>query len=269
MSFQINDRLYWPEGKRKAFTLSYDDGIEQDRRLVRMMNERKVRGTFNLNSRLFGRKGRVAAGKKEVDHIKIPAEEIIRLYENYEVAGHGVNHESMYGMDTARCAEEILTCRKELEQITGRPLTGFAYAFGAVDENILNAVRLSGISYARTITSTYKFDIPLDFLQWNPTCHHDDERVMELADAFLSDDFYFSMYSPAKLFAGFQPLRRVHTDGVILRRNAVSALHGQCACKHQHERREQEREPCHPSHLTALPPARARRRRARSAALSP
>lgn len=200
MSFQINDRLYWPEGKRKAFTLSYDDGIEQDRRLVRMMNERKVRGTFNLNSGLFGRKGRVAAGKKEVDHIKIPAEEIIRLYENHEVAGHGVNHESMYGMDTARCAEEILTCRKELEQITGRPLTGFAYAFGAVDENILNAVRLSGISYARTITSTYKFDIPLDFLQWNPTCHHDDERVMELADAFLSDDFYFSMYSPAKLF---------------------------------------------------------------------
>ena len=174
MSFQINDRLYWPEGKRKAFTLSYDDGIEQDRRLVRMMNERKVRGTFNLNSGLFGRKGRVAAGKKEVDHIKIPAEEIIRLYENHEVAGHGVNHESMYGMDTARCAEEILTCRKELEQITGRPLTGFAYAFGAVDENILNAVRLSGISYARTITSTYKFDIPLDFLQWNPTCHHDD-----------------------------------------------------------------------------------------------
>lgn len=64
MSFQINDRLYWPEGKRKAFTLSYDDGIEQDRRLVRMMNERKVRGTFNLNSGLFGRKGRVAAGKK-------------------------------------------------------------------------------------------------------------------------------------------------------------------------------------------------------------
>lgn len=90
MSFQINDRLYWPEGKRKAFTLSYDDGIEQDRRLVRMMNERKVRGTFNLNSGLFGRKGRVAAGKKEVDHIKIPAEEIIRLYENHEVAGHGV-----------------------------------------------------------------------------------------------------------------------------------------------------------------------------------
>ena len=50
MSFQINDRLYWLEGKRKAFTLSYDDGIEQDRRLVRMMNERKVRGCLLYTS---------------------------------------------------------------------------------------------------------------------------------------------------------------------------------------------------------------------------
>ena len=32
--------------EKKQFTLSYDDGIEQDRRLVRMMNERKVRGTL-------------------------------------------------------------------------------------------------------------------------------------------------------------------------------------------------------------------------------
>ena len=51
--------------REKHSRLSYDDGIEQDRRLVRMMNERKVRGTFNLNSGLFGRKGRVAAGKKK------------------------------------------------------------------------------------------------------------------------------------------------------------------------------------------------------------
>lgn len=200
MSFQVNDRLYWPEGKKKAFTLSYDDGIEQDRILVQMMNERGIRGTFNLNSGLLGMKGRIAAGKKEVDHIKIPAAEINGLYEGHEVAAHGVYHETMPGMDTARCVEEILTCRKELEQITGRPLTGFAYAFGAVDENILSAARLSGISYARTIEATGKFDIPLDFLKWDPTCHHDDERVMKLADTFLSDDFYFSMYSPAKLF---------------------------------------------------------------------
>ena len=62
------------------------------------------------------------------------------------------------------------------------------------------------------------------------------------------------------LHAGFQLLRRVHADGVVLRRNAASTLHGQCARKHQHERRKQEREPCHLPHLTALPPTRARQK---------
>ncbi len=200
MSLQVNDRLYWPGGRKKAFTLSYDDGIEQDYRLIQMMNERGIKGTFNLNSGLFGVKGRVSAGKKEVDHIKVHASDVSKLYEKHEIAAHGQYHESMFGMDTARCAEEILSCRRGLEKLEGKPVTGFAYAFGAVDDNILKAAKLCGLSYARTIESTYKFDIPKDFLRWNPTCHHDDERIMDLAEEFLSNDFYFSMYSPAKLF---------------------------------------------------------------------
>ena len=36
MSLQVNDRMLFPQGKRKAFTLSYDDGITQDRRLVEL-----------------------------------------------------------------------------------------------------------------------------------------------------------------------------------------------------------------------------------------
>ena len=37
-------------GKKKAVTFSYDDGVTQDRRLVEMMNTYGVKGTFNLNS---------------------------------------------------------------------------------------------------------------------------------------------------------------------------------------------------------------------------
>jgi hypothetical protein len=82
----------------------------------------------------------------------------------------------------------------------GKPVTGFAYAFGAYDEVVLKALEASGISYARTIDATHKFDIPQNFLTWHPTCHHDDEKIFELADEFLSDGFYFSLLTPAKLF---------------------------------------------------------------------
>ena len=54
MSLQINDRMLFPGGKKKAFTLSYDDGITQDRRLIGILDRYRVKATFNLNSGLFG-----------------------------------------------------------------------------------------------------------------------------------------------------------------------------------------------------------------------
>ena len=71
MSLQVNDRLLFPKGKRKAFTLSYDDGIQQDRKLVTLLDTYHIKATFNLNPGLFGQRGTVAAGKKEVPHIKL------------------------------------------------------------------------------------------------------------------------------------------------------------------------------------------------------
>ena len=200
MSLQINDRMLFPGGKKKAFTLSYDDGITQDRRLIGILDRYRVKATFNLNSGLFGQEGVVAAGKKEVSHIKVAAEEARELYKDHEVAAHGQFHSCMTGMDSGRCVEEILQSRKALEELTGHPVTGYVYAFGAYDDTVLSAMKACGITYARTITSTHKFDIPDDFLTWDPTCHHDDEKIFDLADEFLSDGFYFNMLTPAKLF---------------------------------------------------------------------
>ena len=200
MSLLVNDRMLWPKGRRKAFTLSYDDGVTQDIKLVEILNKYGVKATFNLNAGLFGQKNTVSAGKKEVSHIKLSREEITAIYKGHEIAVHGQYHKCLVGMDIARCVDEILECRKELERLEGKPVTGFAYAFGAYDEVVIKALEACGISYARTIEPTRKFDLPKNFLTWHPTCHHDDERIYDLADEFLSDGIYFSFTTPAKLF---------------------------------------------------------------------
>lgn len=200
MSLQVNDRMLFPGGRRKAFTLSYDDGVTQDRRLIGLLNQYHIKATFNLNPGLFGRDGTVAAGKKEVPHRKLTAEEAVVLYSGHEMAAHGQYHKCMVGMDSARCVDEILESRKALESLNHKPVTGFAYAFGAYDSVVLRALEASGITYARTIQSTGRFDIPDDFLKWDPTCHHSDEKLLELADEFLSDEIYFSLLTPARLF---------------------------------------------------------------------
>ena len=41
-------------GKKKAVTFSYDDGVTQDIRLIEIFNRYGLRATFNLNSGLLG-----------------------------------------------------------------------------------------------------------------------------------------------------------------------------------------------------------------------
>lgn len=66
----------FPGGRHKALTMSYDDGREEDRRLVDIMNKSGIRGTFNLNSGLPAGDGR------------IPLSEAASLYAGHEIACH-------------------------------------------------------------------------------------------------------------------------------------------------------------------------------------
>ena len=38
------------QGKNKAITFSYDDGVTQDRRLIEILNRYGLKATFNINS---------------------------------------------------------------------------------------------------------------------------------------------------------------------------------------------------------------------------
>ena len=42
--------LRYPGGLAKAVTFSYDDGVEQDIRLVEIFNKNGIKGTFNINT---------------------------------------------------------------------------------------------------------------------------------------------------------------------------------------------------------------------------
>ena len=40
--------MRFPGGKKKAFTISYDDNITQDERLIKKMEQYHIKGTFNI-----------------------------------------------------------------------------------------------------------------------------------------------------------------------------------------------------------------------------
>ena len=73
---QINPRF--PSGKAKALTLSYDDGVEQDIRLIQILNQHGLKATFNLNTGCYTEDRTVfPAGQV---HRRLSANRAIALY---------------------------------------------------------------------------------------------------------------------------------------------------------------------------------------------
>ncbi|MBQ9326566.1 MAG: polysaccharide deacetylase family protein [Clostridia bacterium] len=168
------NRIYccYPGGKHKALTMSYDDGRTADRRLVEIFNRNGIRGTFNLNSGLFG------------DARRIDPSEIQELYKGHEVACHTVTHPTIARCPLTEVAQEVIEDRKWLEDKLGMPVRGLAYPNGSVSPEIERLLPDCGIRYARVVGSSDSFALPENPYRWQATCHHN-HRLLELGDEFL------------------------------------------------------------------------------------
>ena len=151
--------------------MSYDDGSEHDRRLIKLFNRYGIRGSFHLNS---GRLG---------SECQVRPDEVSTLYEGHEVACHTVSHPDLTQLSSDEIRHEILEDKKVLEALTGTPVRGLAYPFGNYDTRVTSLLPLLGIEYARTVTTIEGFKIPENWLTWETTCHHN--LAMELGKLFL------------------------------------------------------------------------------------
>lgn len=178
--------LCFPNGVKKAVTLSYDDCIEADKKLIGMMEKYRMKGTFNLIPGWFAEEGTVYP---EEETYRLVTESMAKeMYDNplVEVANHGDRHKYMTSLSTAEMADDMITCRKKLEKLYGRNVRGMAYPYGWYSPELMNVLDMCGVAYSRTVNSTHRFELPENWLAWHPTCHHDDEKLMELMNQFLA-----------------------------------------------------------------------------------
>ncbi len=176
--------IRFPGGLRKALTLSYDDGVEQDIRLMDVLDRHGVRCTFNLNSGSWAPEGTVYP-KGQV-HRRLTASQAAKVYANpnHEVANHCLTHASLPELSPAGVVHEVMADRENHEAMFGGIIRGLAYPFGTYSDQVVDALRACGVAYARTVVSTGSFGIPENWLKLHPTCHHNDSRLMDLCDRF-------------------------------------------------------------------------------------
>lgn len=186
---------------KKYFTLSFDDGLEQDKKIIALMKKYALKGTFNLNAGLFGNRGEVKGigtfafqdleqGAKHVwpfsyvPHNRIPKSEILEVYKGMEIASHSYGHEALGRIPADKMKESIDRDLKELTELTGQKIAGHAYASGSTSEETMNYLKEKGILYARGAFPGNSLEFPDNPLYFNPSNAVASSKTMHLIEQF-------------------------------------------------------------------------------------
>lgn len=171
-------------GKMKAVTFSYDDGVVYDRRLVEIFNRYGLKCTFNLNSGIMSGASFWKDGGVEIHRMN--AAGLPELYHGHEIAVHCLTHAELTSCDTETVRNEILLDKENLERMFDYEIEGMAYPYGTFNDSVVDIVRDCGIKYARTVRSTCGAATPSHLLTLDAAMHHSDEHAIEYIKDFLS-----------------------------------------------------------------------------------
>ena len=184
--------LRYPGGKAKAVTFSYDDGVKADKRLAELFDKYGMKGTFNFTFK-----------------VRFTDEELQEIFfsKGHEIAVHGANHRANGNLRPIEGIRDVLDCRLELEKRCDRIIRGMAYPDSGISRigihtdynTIKNYLSDLDIVYARTLgKDNDSFTLPEDFHAWMPSAHHDNPKIMEYIDKFLSIDTSEKVYHASR-----------------------------------------------------------------------
>lgn len=181
-------KLRYPGWRSKALTFSYDDGVEQDIRLVKIFDQYGIKGTFNINTGCIPETNYIYP--PNTIHRRMTEKQIYELFvdSQHEVAIHTLTHPFLDKMPTNMVLNEVLNDRKNIERMWGKLACGMAYPFGTTSDTVVEALKLCGIVYSRTCNTTNSLEFNQnDFLNFSPTCHHNSPQLEDLSNKFINE----------------------------------------------------------------------------------
>ena len=130
-------------GKMKAVTFSFDDGVTQDEKMISIFNKYGLKSTFNINSGNFGKEGTLIRNGKQISFNKFSEKDAVKIYRDHEVAVHTVSHPRLTELSDEEVLHEILDDKAKLERVFNREVFGMAYPCGGInnDERVRNLIR--------------------------------------------------------------------------------------------------------------------------------
>ncbi|MFS1663736.1 polysaccharide deacetylase family protein [Streptococcus sp. zg-JUN1979] len=199
---------------KKYFTVSYDDGLVQDEQIISLMRRYGIKGTFNLNSALFGERRYIKhignLGYKVVDkaswdtvscHV-ISEQKALEIYkgDDIEIASHGSHHLKESTLIASQLQTEIVADKERLTRLFGQEVTGHIFPYGDYSADTIAFMKKAGLRYGRAVRMLKK---PKDF-----QFHHD--RGIMIPTCWQLD------YFAESLLQDFIDLKETDDDQVFL-----------------------------------------------------
>lgn len=163
---------------------SFDDGVDDDRRLVQLLNHYGFKATFFLNG-LFDEHSAAFEDEGAVV-FHLPHDQLPSLYQGHEVAVHSWSHPNLTSLPKDLVIEELKRSRDWISNLFGIVPVGVAYPFGSSDKKTAEIVKELGFRYARTIDKAPDFSISRDPYLHHPTAHFLTKDFDKLLNDFLS-----------------------------------------------------------------------------------
>lgn len=161
------------DGKCKALTFSYDDGVKQDVKLIEIFNKYNLKATFNLNSQLFGAEKYITTSNLRIEHSRLNMQDIKHIYDGHEVASHTLTHPDLTKLNDEEIVSQVEQDRINLSELVGYEVLGMAYPYGGVNDHIAEVLKEhTGVKYARSVSTTKDFKPCRDLFQYKGTISH-------------------------------------------------------------------------------------------------
>lgn len=186
-------RKCYPYGKKKAFNVTYDDGVLQDVRFVELLNQYGLKGTFNLNSALMENQ---FAWVHEIGLVvkRLGRDVVKDLYAGHEAASHTLHHPYMHDLSREGVLWELSQDKRNLEELFGEEIRGFAVPFDYYSDLIAECVQECGFSYGRISEMSHSFRPQKEYYRWKATVFHCEGCLESLTQQFLETEEELALF---------------------------------------------------------------------------
>lgn len=180
-------RKLYPGGKRKAFNITYDDGVLQDVRFVELLNRYGLKGTFNLNSQLMAEEF-TWTHPSGMEVRRLSREAVLGLYDGHEIASHTLTHPYMHELPEWELMRQLGEDKENLERHFSREVKGFAVPFSYYSDLIAACARNCGFEYARMSEFSLSYSPCRDWYYWKTGVYHIMAELVPFAAGFLETE---------------------------------------------------------------------------------